>query len=112
MPPLYAIIWIEAQEFNWDGGNREKCRKHGVSIDEIEKFFRQKKLFISPDIGHSRKEEKFLAIGQSRKEKPMFVVFTLRKKNGNVLIRPISARYMHEKEMNHYEKERSKIQKR
>jgi uncharacterized DUF497 family protein len=48
--------------FNWDEGNREKCRKHGVTIEEIEREI-QKKRFI----------------------------------------RPISARFMHAKEIKHYE---------
>jgi uncharacterized DUF497 family protein len=34
----------------------------------------------------------------------MLVVFTLRTRNGKTLIRPISARYMHQREAAHYEK--------
>ena len=34
-----------------------------------------------------------------------FLVFTLRKRGVETLIRPISARYMHKKEVQHYEKE-------
>jgi uncharacterized protein len=33
------------------------------------------------------------------------MVFTFRKKGDDVLIRPISARYMHKKEVDAYEKE-------
>ena len=25
--------------FDWDRGNRDKCRKHGVSLAEIEQIF-------------------------------------------------------------------------
>jgi uncharacterized DUF497 family protein len=42
----------------------------------------------------------------------MFVVFTLRVKRGETLIRPISARYMHGKEIEGYEKESPDIQDR
>jgi uncharacterized protein len=34
----------------------------------------------------------------------VFLVFMLRKMNGKNRLRPISARYMHQKEINHYEK--------
>lgn len=26
--------------FEWDAGNRAKCRKHGITVDEIESLFR------------------------------------------------------------------------
>jgi uncharacterized DUF497 family protein len=35
----------------------------------------------------------------------VFLVFTLRRKGDKQLIRPISARYMHKKEIESYEKE-------
>lgn len=67
---------------------------------------------VTPDPKHSDDEERYPAIGRSQKQKPMFVVFTLRDVNGEILIRPISARYMHEKEAKRYEEERAKIEKR
>jgi len=90
---------IRAEGFEWDEGNIAKCQKHGLSLEEIEAFFRSK-IFVAPDLKHSEKEERFLAVGYSSGGKPMFVTFTLR---GN-LIRPISARYMHKKEAQNYEK--------
>lgn len=41
----------------------------------------------------------------------MIVVFTLRTIKQDILIRPISARYMHEKEARKYEEEIPKIEK-
>jgi uncharacterized DUF497 family protein len=35
----------------------------------------------------------------------VFIIFTLRRRGDEVLIRPISARYMHKKETETYEKE-------
>jgi uncharacterized protein len=35
----------------------------------------------------------------------VFIVFTIRRKGDELLIRPISARYMHQKEIEAYEKE-------
>jgi uncharacterized DUF497 family protein len=89
---------IQVDGFNWDEGNIAKCQKHGLSIKEIEEFFRGK-LFVSSDIRHSQEEERLLAVGCSSSGKPMFVVFALR----NNMIRPISARYMHQKEAQRYE---------
>lgn len=38
----------------------------------------------------------------------IFVVFTLRDRGADRLIRPISARYMHRKEIEHYEEQKGK----
>ncbi len=103
------MIKIQAKGFEWDDGNTEKCQKHGLSLDEIEDFFRQGNLYIAPDIKHSQDEQRFLAMGKSLSDRHMFVVFTLRKKDGDYLIRPISARYMHEREARKYDEESSRI---
>ena len=68
---------IRAEGFEWDKGNIAKCQKHGLSLEEIEAFFRSK-IFVAPDLKHSEKEERFLAVGYSSGGKPMFVTFTLR----------------------------------
>ena len=61
---------------------------------------------------HSKSEERFKAIGQSEDGRWIFVVFTLRTRSGRKLVRPISARYLHKKEVDHYEKETAALQKR
>ncbi len=38
--------------FDWDEGNAEKCRRHGVSIGEIESGVISKALVIMPDVKH------------------------------------------------------------
>lgn len=48
-------------------------------------------------------EERFNAIGRNAEDRYLFIVFTLRTKHEDTLIRPISARYMHRKEVDHYE---------
>lgn len=108
----YDIMKIGITGFDWDDGNQSKCLEHGLSIEEIEAFFQQKNLFVAPDIKHSQEEERFLAIGKASKGKPMIAVFTLRKEQGSLLIRPISARYMHDKEARKYDEEIAKIKKR
>jgi uncharacterized DUF497 family protein len=77
-----------------------------VSVDEIEAFLRAIPR-IAPDLKHSRREERFIAIGRNARGRPMFVAFTIRERHGDRLIRPISARYMHQKEIEGYEKESS-----
>ena len=89
--------------FDWDVGNRQKCRKHGVSIAEVEElFFCEPGLW--PDLKNSVIEPRTRAIGKTEKGRWIFAVFTIRFRDGFVFIRPISARYMHAKEISHYEK--------
>ncbi|MGH9327889.1 MAG: BrnT family toxin [Terriglobia bacterium] len=90
--------------FDWDDGNRTKCLKHGVSAEELESLF-LRPVMILPDEGHSRAENRFTAVGQTATGRSIFLVFTIREKNGKQYIRPISARYMHKEEVQHYEKE-------
>ncbi len=90
--------------FDWDDGNRDKCAKHGVTPAAIESVFHGD-IAVFPDPGHSLREERFKAIGRTRAGRYVFVVFTLRPRQGVRVIRPLSARYMHRKEVEHYEKE-------
>ena len=90
--------------FDWDRGNRDKCRKHGVSIAEIEQIF-EGTVAVFPAPSEAQHEERFKAIGLTSKDRHVFVVFTVRERGSDKLIRPISARYMHRKEVEHYEKE-------
>jgi uncharacterized DUF497 family protein len=92
--------------FDWDAGNREKCQKHGVSIADIEGLFAGE-FMIRPDVAHSQTETRFLAIGQAPAGQYILVAFTIRELNGSRRLRPISARRMHQKEIDHYEKNHS-----
>jgi uncharacterized DUF497 family protein len=66
-------------------------------------------LAILPDSAYSQRERRFRAIGRTSKGRGVFIVFTLRRKDDEMLIRPISARYMHRKEMQAYEEENSNL---
>jgi uncharacterized protein len=98
-----------ATGFDWDRANREKCKQHGVSIREIESVF-EKPIAVVPDPAHSRSEERFKAIGTTADGRYLFVVFTLRSRDGEALIRPITARYMHRKEVDYYEETAAGVQ--
>jgi uncharacterized DUF497 family protein len=97
--------------FDWDAGNRSKCQRHGVTPNEIEGLFRRP-ITVLPDPKHSRTEERFKAIGLTDAGRYVFLIFTLRSRAGVAFIRPISTRYMHRKEIDYYEKEAAKVQKR
>ncbi len=90
--------------FDWDEGNRTKCRKHGVLITQIEALFAHDPR-IAPDPKHSADEDRLIAVGRTSTGRPVFVAFTIRTKNGQRLIRPVTARYMHAQEIAGYEKE-------
>jgi len=98
--------------FERDEGNRLKCQTHGVSIDEIEHVLAHAETLITPASENTRGETRFLAIGRTQHERYAFVVFTPRQRTTGTRLRPISARYMHEKEIRKYEQEIARAQKR
>ena len=98
---------MEFSGFDWDAGNLTKCQKHGLSIADIESIF-SRPVVVLPDRENPQGERRYRAIGTADNGRKTFVVFTLRQL-GSVLIRPISARYMHTKEVDLYEKSYSDI---
>jgi uncharacterized DUF497 family protein len=97
---------LRVSGFDWDEGNRGKCQKHGLSISQIEALFTTR-LRVAPDPRHSAEEDRLIAVGRTETGRPVFVAFTFRTKDKRRLIRPLTARYMHAKEMEAYEKESS-----
>jgi hypothetical protein len=89
--------------FEWDAGNGRKCSQHGLSREDVETVLRGR-LSIFPDLEHSTRETRFLGFGRTAHGRHVFVAFTLRPGPGDsVAIRPISARFMHRREIRHYE---------
>lgn len=103
----YLQIICEVEGFDWDDGNREKCTRHGLTHAEIEAAF-SGPMSMFPDTMHSHDETRYLAIARAPSGRHMLVAFTLRRGAGGRLIRPISARYMGNKEVQHYEAEIAK----
>ncbi len=93
--------------FDWDSGNRAHCQKHGVSIAEIEALLRGAPQ-VAPDLKHAHLEDRLIAVGRTAQGRPLFVAFTIRERLARRTIRPVSARYMHEREAKNYEAQRSK----
>ena len=98
--------------FEWDAGNRGKCQKHGVAIQEIEHVLTHAETLITPDPKNPAGEPRFLAIGRTRQGRYTFVVFTPRQRAAGARLRPISARYMHKREIRKYEQEIARAQER
>ena len=86
--------------FDWDNGNWPKCGKHGVSVEEIEQV-----LLGNPSVmlDPHPDEPRMRAIGRTKAGRFVFLVFMLRQDDVKTLLRPISARFMHQKEIDHYE---------
>ena len=100
---------MQVAGFEWDDGNIPKVLKHGVSQSEIEEVFRSAP-YLAPDLRHSDFEDRFRAVGRTQNGRYVFVVFTFRMRLERHVIRPISARFMHAKEIAAYEKAISKIE--
>ena len=86
--------------FDWDDGNWPKCGKHGVSLEEIEQVLLGNPA-VMPDPHPD--EPRLRAIGRTKAGRFVFLVFMLRQDDVQTLLRPISALFMHQKEIDHYE---------
>ena len=83
-----------------------------MSIEEIEGVF-TRPVVILRDRENASGERRLKAIGTTLAGRQAFIIFTWRaERAGSALLRPISARYMHQKEINKYEQEIARTQKR
>ena len=96
-----ATSWV-VTGFQWDDGNWPKCAKHGVSKAEIEEVLSGEPTVLADRL-NILAEARFNAVGQNAAGRYLFIVFTLRGGNDDRVIQPISARYMHAKEVERYE---------
>ena len=90
----------QCEGFDWDDGNKDKnWESHQVTSSECEEVFFNQPLIVGGDEGHSVRETRYYALGQTFAGRQLFVVFTIRKN----LIRVISARDMSRKERKIYQ---------
>jgi hypothetical protein len=101
---------VSTSGFNWDEGNLAKCQKHGLSLADVEFVLANSKSIVLPATGLD--ETRLIAIGPTPQGRLAFVVFTTREKGGRSILRPISARYMHRKEISKYGQAIAGLQKR
>lgn len=79
--------------------NQENILKHNVSFEEAETVFYDDNAYLADDINHSFSEDRFLIIGESYRERKLFVCYCYRQKD---IIRLISARLANKKEREVY----------
>jgi len=90
--------------FEWDDTKeRANLRKHRVSFDEAQTVFEDLWALASGDRFHSDREERFIIIGISRRERVLTVVYCHRE---YLTIRLISARRATKNERTAYEDEK------
>ena len=87
-------------EFEWDKGNIGKNLKHNVKEREVEEAFLDEGKVIYKDKLHSINEERFILLGETKRGRLLYLVFTKRKNK----IRIISARDINKKDVEIYEK--------
>jgi len=87
------------ESFDWSGGNAEKIwERHGVAPLEAEQVFFNAPLLCGDDPGHSGRETRFYALGQTDDGRALFIAFTMRGHR----LRVVSARDMSRKERRAY----------
>jgi uncharacterized DUF497 family protein len=73
-------------------------------LEEAEDVFFNEPVVIRSDVGHSTKEKRYYALGQTGDGRRLFVAFTVRR----FLLRVVSVRGMNQREMDAYAKHEEK----
>ncbi len=85
--------------FDWDESNASKnWERNRVTPEEAEDVFFHDPLVVRSDAGHSTRERRYQALGQTSRGRTLFVAFTIRRK----LIRIVSVQDMNRKEVEEY----------
>jgi uncharacterized DUF497 family protein len=105
-PDAFAASWLDAlagkpDDFDWDAGNRDKTRKHGVEPKDVEAMFRRPRVivFAGRIEQPAHTEPRWLVLGKDGNQRRLALIFTRRGER----IRPISCRPMRPKEKRTYE---------
>lgn len=88
-----------AEDFEWDEGNRTKHEKHGVAPAEIEAMLRHAVLFAGRIVEPFHPEPRWLMLGTTDVGRRLALIFTRRGER----LRPISGRPMRRRERDAYE---------
>ena len=95
---------IDDKRFDWDiSKNTININKHGISFKEAASVFSDENAIYFDDESHSDHEERFIVIGKSKKLNILMVCHCYR--NGDTVIRLISARKANEYETSQYKEE-------
>lgn len=89
-------------KFEWDPRKASlNARKHDVTFDEAMTVFGDWESITMPDPDHSEREERYVIIGRSSRDRILVVSHTERGEN----VRIISARRAHTRERREYGKQ-------
>lgn len=97
-------MFVKINGFYWDDVNWPKCGKHGVSREEIEQVLPGEPMVMADP---HPEEARMRAVGKTNLGRYVFLVFMIREVQKTKKLRPISARYMHQKEIEQYERTKS-----
>jgi uncharacterized DUF497 family protein len=89
----------EAQNFEWDAGNRTKLQKHGVKQEDVESMFQSPIVFAGRVVEPAHDEPRWLVLGRNVRSRKLALLFTRRGER----VRPISCRAMRRNEREVYE---------
>ena len=96
-------LLAEVEGFEWDDANiRKSLDKHNVTTTEAEQVFTNPPYVVYHDYKHSTQVNRYGILGVTNDSRKLAVIFTLRNK----LVRVISARGFHQKELRKYQKKR------
>ena len=87
-------------EFEWDKGNSEKPKKHGLTPEEAEEAFFDDNKIVFGDWKHSTTEQRIALLGKTKRGRLLNITYTVRKNK----VRIITARSINRKEVPLYEK--------
>ncbi|MEK7510009.1 MAG: BrnT family toxin [Patescibacteria group bacterium] len=97
-------VFRERIEFEWDKGNIDKnLIAHGVKNEECEEVFFDPNKRVLRDLIHSDQEKRYIIIGETKKQRVLFIVFAVRK----MKVRIISARDLNKKELHLYHEKKA-----
>jgi len=99
--PESTNLYLNDDRFIWDEEkHKANIKKHGVSFNEATSVFDDDNAMYFDDEAHSQNEERFIVIGMSSQLNMLMVCHCYR--NGDSLIRLISARKANNKEQAQY----------
>lgn len=88
--------------FDWDLNKaHDNERKHGITFEEAVTVFADDDAVIYDDVEHSDREDRFIIIGMSARERVLLTVYALRQED---IVRIISSRSATRHEKLRYEK--------
>ena len=87
--------------FDWNEANVAKnWERHRVTPEEAEDVFFHDPFVLRSDLGHSKREKRYLVLGKTAQDRKLFIAFTIR----GTLIRVISVRNMSRREVEEYQR--------